>query len=324
MSKIVDLLTYKKSAANKKGYEYVFPSNILSENFDTDTKEKIAGTYIFNGMGKHALTDTGKTLSHPLELHDEVSCQPNKSENLKEAVGANSHLSSRKITHPGARNFHLFPWLISFLAILLLLVNIAYRGKINIKIEIAGDTSGRITSENTKTTNAQKKLLPDGPGVRAVHNTDLLIINGQTNTGIIKRIGFYGAAMRDSKMLKDGIYLVNDGTIGWASAGFDLALPADLTNCSLQFFVKGLAGGESLELMLRDSDNNSYLPQARNRVFNKNISGEWQFISVPFDSFKGCYNSKCVNHIGFEFGTQTTSNNQGASVYICDIKIVKK
>ena len=298
MSKIVDLLTYKKRAADKKGYEDIFSSKILSENFDTDTKEKIASTYIFN--------------------------PPNKPETLKKAVSTDPHLSPHKVTHPSAKIFHLFPWLISFLAILLLLVNIAYRGKINIKIEIVGDTSGKITSESAKITNVQKKLLSDSPSANAVYNPDLLIANGQTNTGIIKRMGFYGAAMRDSKMLKDGIYLVNDGTTGWASAGFDMAQPTDLTNSSLQFFVKGLTGSESLELILRDSDNNSYLPQARNRIFDKNISSEWQFISIPFDSFKGYYNSKCVNHIGFEFGTQTTSNDPGASVYIRDIKIVKK
>ncbi len=298
MSKIVDLLTYKKRAADKKGYEDIFSSKILSENFDTDTKEKIASTYIFN--------------------------PPNKSENPKRTASDDSHLHPRKVTYSSAKIFHLFPWLISFLAILLLLVNIAYRGKINIKIEIVGDTSKKITSESTKITNAQKKLLSDSPGADAVYDPDLLITNGQANTGILKRIGFYGAAMRDSKMLKDGIYLVNDGTTGWASVGFDMAQPADLTNSLLQFFVKGLTGSESLELILRDSDNNSYLPQARNRIFDKNMSSEWQFISVPFDSFKGYYNSKRVSHIGFEFGTQTTSNDPGASIYIRDIKIVIK
>ncbi len=299
LSKIADLLTYKKRATDKKGYEDIFSSKILSENFDTDTKEKIAGTYIFN--------------------------PPNKSENLKKAADTDPHLFPHKVTHLSAKIFHLFPWLISFLAILLLLVNIAYRGKINIKIEIVGDTSGKVTSESIKITNAQKKLLSDSPSTNAVYySPDLLIANGQANAGIIKRVGFYGAAMRDSKILKDGIYLVNDGTTGWASAGFDMAQPADLTNSSLQFFVKGLPGNESLELILRDSDNNSYLPQARSRIFDKNISSEWQFIAIPFDSFKGYYNSKLVNHIGFEFGTQTTSNDPGASIYIRDIKIVKK
>lgn len=298
MSKIVDLLTYKKRGVEKKGYEDIFSSKILSENFDIDTKEKIASTYIFN--------------------------PPNKSENPKKAVSDDSHLSARKVTYSSAKIFHLFPWLISFLAILLLLVNIAYRGKVNIKIEIVGDTGKKITSESAKITNAQKKSLSDSPAANAVYSPDLLIANGQANTGIVKRIGFYGAAIRDSKILKDGVSLVNDGTAGWASAGFDMAQPVDLTDSSLQFFVKGATGSESLELILRDSDNNSYLPQAHNRIFDKNIGSEWQFISVPFDSFKGYYNSERINHIGFEFGTQTTSNDPGASIYIRDIKIVKK
>lgn len=292
LSKIVDILTYKKR------YEDVFPSNILSESFDANTKEKIAGTYIFN--------------------------PPNKSENPKKAAGNDSHSPSHKIAHLNAKFLHLFPWLISFLAILLLLADIAYRGKISVKIEIVGNGGGETNPASTKIINAQKKLLSDNSSTDAVYSPDLFIANGRTNAEIIKRMGFYGAALRDSRILKDGICLVNDGTIGWASSGFDMTEPADLTNSLLQFFVKGAAGSESLELILRDSDNNSYLPQARNRIFDKNMSSEWQFISVPFDSFKGYYNSKCVNHIGFEFGTQTTSNEPGASIYIRDIKIVKK
>lgn len=298
MSKIVDLLTYKKRSADKKGYEDIFHSKVLSENFDTDTKEKIASTYIFNPVG-------------------------NK-ENLKKVIGGDSHLSPLKAAHPGAKIFNLFPWLISLLAIALLLVNIAYRGKINIKIEIVGNNTDRINSENAKAVAAQKNMLSGAASHKMDSDSNRLIANGQANTVLVKKIGFYGAALRDSKILKDGIYLVNDGTAAWASAGFDMAQSTDLTDSSLEFFAKGLTGNESLELILRDSNHNSYLPQARSLIFDKNMSGEWQFVSIPFGNFDGYYNSKIISHIGFEFGTQTTSNDPGASIYIRDIKIVKR
>lgn len=300
MSKIVDLLTYKKRASDKKGYEDIFSPKILSGNFNTDIKEKIASTYI--------LTPS------------------NKLENLKKDTGENHSPHPNKLTHLSAKIFHLFPWLISFMAVLLLLVNIAYRGKINIKIEVLGNDSGKAISNTVKS--ITPPLHTSSPvastDVDYAHISDFLILDGQINTQIIRRVGFYGAALRDSKIMTDGVYLINDGTAGWASAGFDLAEPVDVSNGSLEFFVKGLSGNESLEVILRDADNNSYLPQARNLVFNKNMGGDWQFVSVPFGDFKGYYNSKHVNHIGFEFGTQTTSNDQGTSIYIKNIKIVKK
>lgn len=299
MSKIVDLLTYKKSISAKRGNEDIFSPKILSQNFDTDTKEKIANTYILNPR--------------------------NKSESIKKETYDDHAAPANKSTHPSTKVFHFFPWLISFLAILLLLVNIAYRGNINIKIEVTRNDTGKTASAATKNTYpAQKSLPPTDKTTDSLYVSNFLILNGQINSQVIKKIGFYGAALRDSKILQDGIYLINDGTTGWASAGFDLANPTDLTNGSLEFFVKGLSGNESLELMLRDSDNNSYLPQAHNLIFNKNMGGEWQFVSIPFDSFSGYYNSKRINHIGFEFGTQTTSNEPGTSIYIKNIKIVKK
>ena len=298
MSKIVDLLTYKKKISDKKGYDDIFSSKILSENFDTTTKEKIANTYILNPSDEPA--------------------------NLKKDKSEDLLLPSHKATHLSAKIFHLFPWLISFLAVLLLLVNIAYRGKINIKIEILDNDAGRITSDVSKgaSTHQPLPLIEENAGPEYV--STFLILNGRINNQIIKKIGFYGAALNDSKISKDGVCLISDGTAGWASAGFDLIEPMDLTNSSLEFFAKGLKGNESLELILRDSDNNSYIPRAYNLIFNKNMGGEWQFASVPFDNFKGYYNSRRVNHIGFEFGTQTTSNEPGTSIHIRNIKIVKK
>jgi len=49
---------------------------------------------------------------------------------------------------------------------------------------------------------------------------------------------------------------------------------------------------------------------------------DWQFVSVPFGNFAGLYNVKAIKHIGFEFGTQTTQNEPGSSIYIKNIRIV--
>jgi hypothetical protein len=149
-----------------------------------------------------------------------------------------------------------------------------------------------------------------------------LIAERRLNRDYIKKLGFYGAASSKSSVIEDGLYLFNDGSAGWASAGLDLAEPMDLSKSSLDFFIKGASGSESLELILRDAEYKSYIPQARNAVFNKNMAREWQFVSIPFNNFNGAYNPKNINHIGFEFGTQTTSNALGVSIYIKNMKIV--
>ncbi|MEA3305682.1 MAG: hypothetical protein U9R52_02590, partial [Candidatus Omnitrophota bacterium] len=261
----------------------LFSHHPASENFDSDTKEKLASTYIFNPVENIKDVNNG-SINSPLP---------------------HSPVSSKTRLAP------LFPWLIVFLMVMLLLANIIYRGKINVKIEVLKESSER--------------FMPAAPGENhffAEHPAEDIEITG-INGSVVEKMGFYGAASSRSIMTKDELLLVNDGTITWASAGFDLGEPIDSTGRSLDFFVKGKAGGESLELILRDADNNSYLPQARHATFHKNMKNEWQFVSVPFSDFDGFYNHERVKHIGFEFGTQTTLNKRGTSIYIRNVKIVK-
>ena len=65
-----------------------------------------------------------------------------------------------------------------------------------------------------------------------------LIGEGSVNESFIKRMGFYGAALNGSRLIKDGILMVNDATAGWASTGFDFADATDLSDFSLNFFIK--------------------------------------------------------------------------------------
>lgn len=292
MSKIVDLLTYRKRAADKKGYEELFSPGIVTENFNIKTKEHLANTYILNPLNK-----------------------PTKNKREETIV-----LSSHKASARAPAFIQLFPWLISILAVLLLLINIVYRGKVSIKVEFLDGETVKAVPETIKEANA-KKFLPPAEPVNLSPLTNFFILNGEINERAVKKLGFYGAALRGSKIVKDGMCLINDGTTAWASAGFDLMSPADLAMSSLDFFVKGSNGGESLQVMLRDADNNSYIPQAKNLVFSKNMTAKWQFVSIPINSLKGYYNPRRINHIGFEFGTQTTANEPGSCIYIKNIEI---
>jgi len=301
LSKILELLNYnKKREVDKKEGWKNFSNHAPSEYLDDDTKEKLANTYIFKPTNK------SKEIIEQQE---------------KKVLPFKHSIETSKI-----RFAHLFPWLISFLAVLLLLVNIAYRGKISINIEILNEGAIQTASDIRQNPPLQKNLISEITSTDANNISPLstaLITEGELNRNIIKKLGFYGAALSKSKMTQDGLLLFNDGTAGWASVGLDFTEPIDLSNSVLDFFIKGASGTESLELFLRDAESNSYMPQATNVVFNKNMAKDWQFVSIPFNTLKGYYNPKMVNHIGFEFGTQTTSNEPGVSIYIKNIKIVK-
>ena len=296
MSKILELLTYnnKKKKFDKQKTGEAFSHHISSGHLDSDTKEKLASTYIFN----------------PIENIENV----NNSSGEKQLPYAS--IPSK------IRLMHLFPWLIAFLAILLLLVNIVYRGKININVEVLKEGAVQVAPVAEGYTPVEH-LTTEIEIIDKVSTVTLLVAENHINGDIVKKLGFYGAALNKSRIIKDGLLLVNDGTAGWASVGFDLSEPIDSTGRSLDFFVKGDEGNESLELILRDADTNSYLPQAHYIIFRKNMGNEWQFISIPFSDLDGFYNPERVKHIGFEFGTQTTLNEKGASIYIKNIRIVK-
>lgn len=301
MSKILDLLNYyKKGGEDKKGEGDTFSNNLPQERFDSNTKEKLANTYIFN----------------PIEKIDKVEDAAKKQDKKISLPKHDTGASRTKFVQ-------FFPWLITFLAVLLLLINIVYRGKINVIIEFVKESPTQTSSDIPKKFPLQEELVPEIKSTDATQISIALIGEGGFNRYIIKRLGFYGAALSRSKLIREGFFLYNDGTTGWASVGLDLAEPMDLSNSTLDFFIKGLYGEESLRLFLRDAENNSYLPQADNIIFSKNMTKDWQFMSIPFNNFNGNYNPRRINHIGFEFGTQTTLNAPGTSIYVKNIRIVK-
>jgi len=298
LSKILELLSYnnKKKTTDKNGD---FSNRIIiPEGFDAKTKEKLANTYIFNPADNGGNTLKKNTPKKPVSLSQYNT------------------ITGKKRISP------IFPWLISFLAILLLLVNMAYRGKVNITIEFLKE--GASSSEAVNQAEAPARaIIPAMDGGEAAPVSAYLVADGEFNNYLVKKGGFYGAAISRSRIIRDELYLFNDGSAGWASMGLDLAKPMDLSESCLDFFVKGTRGDESLELILRDVDNKSYIPQAYDVVLDKNMGMDWQFVSIPLKGLEGPYNAEKINHIGLEFGTQTTSNEPGTSIYIKKMKLVK-
>ncbi|MBN1872298.1 MAG: hypothetical protein JW800_06975 [Candidatus Omnitrophica bacterium] len=293
MSKILELLNYNKRKNDNEGAD----KYIISSDFNSSTKEKLANTYIFN--------------------------QPVKNGRVKHETG--DRLLDRNLENRESRFTKLFPWIIALLAVILLLVNIAYRGKVSVNIQFVGS---RADIDN----NLEEPPMPVAPheapakisgdtATSTVKST--LIVDGRLNQALVKKLGFYGGALSMSRMTGDGLILFNDGSAEWASVGIDLLQPMDLSNSTLDFFIKGISGTESLELMLRDVNADSYLPQAKHVIFDRNMGRDWQFVSISFNDFKNACDTKKIKHIGLEFGTQTVFNEPGISIQIKNMRIVK-
>ena len=295
MSKILELLNYsKKKTEGDNPDKY-----LLSQEFDSSTRKKLANTYIFNQASKHAES---------------------------QGVSNNKFLGSIGKEKKRVALVQIFPWMISFLAVILLLVNIAYRGKVSVNIQFL-DPSVSQTKESDSSQGPAKTMETETPVADYESNTSVItsmIVKGRLNPNIIKKLGFYGAALNMSRMTRDGIMLFNDGSTEWASVGMDLAKPMDLSNSTLEFFVKGLSGKESLQLTLRDINSDSYLPQTKHIIFNRNMAADWQFVSIGLGDFNTSCDTKNIKHIGFEFGTQTMFNEPGISIYIKNMRISKK
>ena len=75
--------------------------------------------------------------------------------------------------------------------------------------------------------------------------------------------------------------------------------------------------------MLRDTGSNTYLPQAKQVIFDRNMARDWQFVSIEFEDFKKACDTHNIKHIGFEFGTQTMFNEPGITIQIKNMCITK-
>lgn len=296
MSKILSLLKDKKTQTTIQPADDVFNSRLkgAEDFYKSDVQEKLASTYIINP----AKADEHK-LPHPVEK-------------------------------PKPKSLNMLPWLISMAAVILFFGNAFFSGKVNINVQIVKGEPAAVPVSAEAYVQPQKigGLTEEGSGKEAKSILDNiltfpLIGSGATNDMLIKHMGFYGAALGQSKMVKDGMWMVNDGSAGWASVGFDLKEPLDLRDFSLAFFVKGEKGGERLEVILRDAYNDSYMPQARYRIPDGAFGDTWAYVSLPFGGFKGICDITSVVHIGLEFGTSTTGNKSGSSIQVKNLRIVR-
>ena len=166
MSKILELLSYnKKREGVKKENAGERSAYLAPGDFDSSTKEKLANTYIFNPTG--AYDDPAK-----------------KKE--KHILPSKHNAASPKI-----RMGQLFPWLIAFLAIILLLVNMVYQGRINITVQFMEEGAVRTAPDADRAIAPGNESAPEAEAYERAPTHTPLIADGHLNNLVIASIGFY-------------------------------------------------------------------------------------------------------------------------------------
>ncbi|MDP3789668.1 MAG: hypothetical protein Q8R48_04620, partial [Candidatus Omnitrophota bacterium] len=171
----------------------------------------------------------------------------------------------------------------------------------------------------------------------AVYKEVITIADGEVNPReLISNFGGYGDADVDivmqsivtqSSEIYSGQYafkLINAGSANkWASAVADFAKQYDASRHKyITFWVKGAAGGEKLLMIGRDKHAKGYMPQMKIDV-TKYIEGgaittSWQKVRIPIRDLP--IDIKAITSLGFELGTDTTGNAQGATLYVDEIQ----
>lgn len=147
-----------------------------------------------------------------------------------------------------------------------------------------------------------------------------IIKDGQKDTSLIDKLGFYGACL--STQEKQAIRLVNGSFCTWSSMGIDFAYPLDLRGKQITLVLKGKRGGEKLELTFRDTLAKDYNPQLVLSLGKEGVSQDWRTVKFSFDAQETRkIDLSQIVHMGLEIGSSTAQNPAHSTLYVKDIII---
>jgi hypothetical protein len=147
-----------------------------------------------------------------------------------------------------------------------------------------------------------------------------LIKGAAVNNDIVKTTVFSGDAEVGSRTADDHILLANTKGSGWGNFTIDLKEPIDLNKLELKFVAKGSSGGESLGIVIVDSDKKTYRME---RDLSTKITNEWQLYKVNFTPVKKAIDLGNITTVKFEVGSLTVGNSSAAAVFLKDIYVAK-
>ncbi|NQT47091.1 MAG: hypothetical protein HQ593_06450 [Candidatus Omnitrophica bacterium] len=212
------------------------------------------------------------------------------------------------------RNFLLFFATLTTIILAVALVFLSLN-RVDVRIKVAP------TAEYYDSQTVSKTVPPiDSPSPSARENFDPNMYFNPFQDQPLGRFSYFGAAEGVCKWADGTLTLVNGGSSGWASACLDMSKPTDLSSGFISFVVRGKEGQEGLHIFLRDvyGKNSLAIRPSGGRL----LSG-WQKIRISPSQIKGTIDLTHISQARFEFGSITTQNKMGTTLYIKDIEVAE-
>jgi hypothetical protein len=113
--------------------------------------------------------------------------------------------------------------------------------------------------------------------------------------------------------------LANSSLSSLAYAQMTFDPPISGLGRTLQFDVRGQQGGETLELIFKDIDNNSSLNWQKLIVEPEGLTTGWTTAEIRLEA-SNYFNADSLREMRIEIGTQRTKNPESAVVFIRNMR----
>jgi len=202
-----------------------------------------------------------------------------------------------------------FPWLITTLALLLLTFALFSSKRIWIDVQI-------IDESVWDTARAPSPRQPPIP-----HQAVPLTATSPEDVQLLSPLNFRfaGAAVLNSSRERHMLTLMNSSLSGIAYAAMDFKPSVNALQRKLVFEARGKNGGEQLELIFKDADNNSSLNQKRIQPFPTGLSTHWQMAEITIQEGPA-FHANRITQMRFEFGSQRTENESSSALFLKNIQ----
>ena len=210
----------------------------------------------------------------------------------------------RVVEKPSASNW--LPWVLALIAIAMAGFSLFSTKRIFVDIKVIDD---KFDAQEVR-------------GQTAHLTTRSSSADTRPNALSLQAASFEGAAKLKSAKNGSELILVNSSIASFARASLSFPEPIDLAGSKLVFYAKGQKGGERLAIAMKDRDNIQGFRQGEFHPFPAGLSNDWQRVEVPLTETAEGFDAKKVAGLRFEFGTKSTENKPGDTLFIKDLQVL--
>lgn len=145
---------------------------------------------------------------------------------------------------------------------------------------------------------------------------NFLLKDGKPNQNLVKKVTFLGDARKFSRATGKIIVLINAKGSGWGNMSIKFKKPINIRDLDISYMASGQSGGERMFLILIDANNRLYRIQDNLALA---LNKEWKSRRISLQSAQNAIDLSRISEMQFEFGSLTTGNSTGATIFLRDI-----